>query len=279
MKLALFSFVTPMPGYREYIELARTAGYDGVEGFCNMEFKTPDTEAAKRVRGVLDEAGMEMACFSLSVQVLAEPAAALARICAYADVAALLGAKYLHHTIGEPAVPGTPFSKSLRTAAQVVREGYDYAAARGLRVALEPQGKTMNGCPAMGELYAAADRPVGAVLDAGNLCLVDDDGREFIRRFGDRIVHVHLKDLLHRPGTERYPDEEWRISRGGEYYRHTVFGHGSLPLGEMFSMLAERGYDGWYAMECMAKEIPSYCLPQSAKNARAIYAEAPAKIK
>ena len=55
IKLCLYS--PPFPGtksYYEVIDLAVKYGLSGVEGFCQYELATPDTDAAKRIREYAD---------------------------------------------------------------------------------------------------------------------------------------------------------------------------------------------------------------------------------
>lgn len=89
---------------------------------------------------------------------------------------------------------------------------------------------------------------VGLTLDTGHLILGGGDPLEGVRRWGDRINHIHLKDarvdVLHaiiaRGGAMR---EVW--SSGA----FVAFGAGNLDLDGFMTELIDSGYDGWVVVE------------------------------
>lgn len=89
---------------------------------------------------------------------------------------------------------------------------------------------------------------VGLTLDTGHLILGGGDPLEGVRRWGDRINHIHLKDarvdVLHAI-----------IARGGamrEVWSSGAFvalGAGNLDLDGFMTELIDSGYDGWVVVE------------------------------
>jgi len=46
-----------------------------------------------------------------------------------------------------------------------------------------------------------------------------------------------------------HPGDGFFISRGGNFLRGTVIGHGDVPVVRCLRSLKQRGYDGWMAVE------------------------------
>ncbi len=89
---------------------------------------------------------------------------------------------------------------------------------------------------------------VGLTLDTGHLILGGGDPLEGVRRWGDRINHIHLKDvrvdvlraIIARGGAMR---EVWS---GGAF---VALGAGNLDLDGFMTELIDSGYDGWVVVE------------------------------
>ena len=85
-------------------------------------------------------------------------------------------------------------------------------------------------------------------LDTGHVFLGGGDAVEVARRAGDRVVHVHLKDVNH---------EKARRVRSGEIpFRQAVvegmfvpLGSGGVDIAGVIEQLEAGGYRGWYVLE------------------------------
>jgi inosose dehydratase len=123
----------------------------------------------------------------------------------------------------------------------------DVAAAHGLRHVTHPHWRTLVERPA--DVWRVLeDSDVLLCLDTGHLVLGGTNPVELARDGGDRIAHVHLKDVR----------EEVAVRlRGGEFDLVTAvqaglfqpLGEGSAPVAETVSALEEEGYAGWYVLE------------------------------
>lgn len=88
------------------------------------------------------------------------------------------------------------------------------------------------------ELLSRYDSPALAVnMDPSHLHLYRNDVPWVIRRLGRRIVHVHLKDAVGRPGMP------------GEDFQFTLLGEGMIDWSAFASALDEIGYDGCWSVE------------------------------
>jgi inosose dehydratase len=135
--------------------------------------------------------------------------------------------------------------------ADVLHTLADDTTAAGRRLAFHPHAGTYVETPAEVErLVAATDSTrVGICLDVGHYLVGGGDPVAAIERLGERVTHVHLKDVD--------PAVHARLSAGalsglGEAVDERIFtelGAGSLDLLGVLRVLAARGYDGWLMVE------------------------------
>ena len=88
----------------------------------------------------------------------------------------------------------------------------------------------------------------GCVSDTGHLTLGGVDPLAIARVWGDRIVHVHLKDVDHgraelvASGEATYADA---VAEG----LYVQLGSGDAEIAEVVRALQGSGYRGWYVLE------------------------------
>ena len=123
--------------------------------------------------------------------------------------------------------------------------------AAGARIAFHPHAGTFVETPAEVERLAAAISAdeLPFCLDVGHYLVGGGDPVEALRRYGERVSHVHLKDV--DPGVL---DELRRREIGsfGDAVRQRLFtelGSGALDLVGILAVLAERRYRGWLMVE------------------------------
>jgi inosose dehydratase len=132
----------------------------------------------------------------------------------------------------------------LRTVAAETREA-------GARIAFHPHAGTYVETPAEVERLAAAidAATLPFCLDVGHYLVGGGDPVTALRQLGERVTHVHLKDV--DPGVlERLRRRE--VGSFGDAVRQRLFielGSGVLDLDGVLAVLAERGYRGWLMVE------------------------------
>lgn len=254
------SFYTPpmpaMRSYRETIDIAVEHGVTAVEGLNSFEFETPDPAVARELRAYADSRGVKFSCFSVFCCLVGENTEEeIAKVKAYADVAAILGAPYLHHTIAcEYSDPNKilPYSEEyFAQGIRAVREIYDYAAERGVKTIYEDQGYLFNGVKNFGRFLNEVDREVGVVADFGNITMAGEDIVSFLKVFAPRVCHVHIKDV--RMTTDN-PDGSGLKTLDDRYMHEVPLGTGDVPVAEGVKLLREAGYNGYYALETTATD-------------------------
>ncbi len=122
-----------------------------------------------------------------------------------------------------------------------------HAARRGVLATLHPHVGTLVERPH--EVSRVLDgSAIQLCLDSGHLLIGGTDPAQLARRAGDRVAHVHLKDV----------DATWaeRV-RGGEVsYAQAVargmyrpLGQGDVDIAGLIDALKAVGYNGWYVLE------------------------------
>jgi len=85
-------------------------------------------------------------------------------------------------------------------------------------------------------------------FDTGHLTIGGADVRSIANNHFDRIALVHLKDVdEHAMRRER--SGELDLMGATQAGLFPSLGDGIVPLGEIVTILEDRGYDGWYVME------------------------------
>ena len=109
------------------------------------------------------------------------------------------------------------------------------------------------------------------LFDSGHLSFAGIDPEKVLKKYVNRVKHVHLKDIR-REMVEKSREERWSFLRGVREGVFTVPGDGDVDFGPIFRILEEAAYEGWVVVE--AEQDPAKANPlASAKKARAYIAE------
>jgi inosose dehydratase len=205
------------------------AGYDGCELFDGNLMAYDDRR--DELRGLLDAKGLALvAVYSganlIFPEILGEE---LWRIERAAALAGELGAQHL--VVGGGAVrAGGPAADDIEKLAAGLSSVADVARRHGLTPSYHPHLGTIVEAPdALHSLMELTD--VGLCPDTAHLAAGGGDPAAIVRRYGDRIPYVHLKDWSAADGTFQ------------------PLGDGDLDMDDILSALREIGYDGWIAVE------------------------------
>jgi sugar phosphate isomerase/epimerase len=150
--------------------------------------------------------------------------------------ALVLGAESLvfhpgNTTALEWALPqGTAWQINLESARRLI----DYAETLGVRAMIEnvpePFPFVMKSVEDFDRFYDEIGIEAFMVLDIAHAHIRGEE-LEFIKRFGDRIAHVHVSD------------------NHGDGDTHLRIGEGSVAWGEVMEALKESPFDGWVTIE------------------------------
>lgn len=160
--------------------------------------------------------------------------------------AGTVGVKHIVTTEGEPATSfgrGLSFDEAIFTIAEKLHEPLRVAEDYGVTVLLEPHGPYTGSLEGTRALLERIDSPALALnLDTGNVWLAGTDPVDYVKTFGDRIQHVHWKDL----------DASWEPKRGSIFgcgMSTIALGAGVINIDTVFSELVRAGFDGHTTLE------------------------------
>lgn len=227
-------------------------GLDSVEYFTCAPSKL--LQSAKEERAVLNRYGLDVVCYSVSVQLFTDdPKQAVDNMLREVEAAAILGAPCFHHTLypnyiidAKPQDYEEVFERVVDSAEQIARACNQY----GITCLYEPQGLYFNGVEGLDRLVTELERRgcnVGVCGDFGNSLFVDVDPCKIFDHFAKKIRHVHAKDYL---VTEvPTPEKKAYFSRAGKPIYDVALGQGNVDFAHGFSVLHQAGYDGTVSLE------------------------------
>ncbi len=105
----------------------------------------------------------------------------------------------------------------------------------------------------------ATDDSVGLLLDTGHATAAGADYAEILRRFGRRIVHIHLKDVR-RNVLKRVLETDSSFNSGVREGFFTVPGDGDVDFSELARFVKTSSYRGWVIVE--AEQDPAKATPR-----------------
>jgi inosose dehydratase len=144
----------------------------------------------------------------------------------------------------------------------------EIAGEHGLDHALHPHvGSLVETASDVGRVAEASS--VRWCLDTGHLAIGGTEPSRFARELGDRVAHVHLKDVDLEVAARLGPGElSLREATREGLFR--PLGRGDVAVDEVVGALEHSGYSGWYVLEqdaVLTQSVPSNGLPARAMEA------------
>jgi sugar phosphate isomerase/epimerase len=243
---------------------AKEIGYEAIE-FIGLE-PPPGKDLpgfAGELRNACDKAGLSVTCYAVSADFLngsgGDSRAEAERIKGAVDTAGILGAPCLRHdaTWGIGGTKYRTYREAIHFIAPAIRDVAEYAARSGIRTMTENHGYLLQDARRMEELVLAVDHPnYGLLVDIGNFMCADEPSLGALPVVMPYAFHVHAKDFLWKNGAEGRPDDSWFPTRGGNYLRGTILGHGVVPLAQCLAFIKGSGYAGNISLEFEGAEEP-----------------------
>ena len=233
------------------IAKAKALGLDAIEfiDLCPPE-GVSEEEYAVQLRDEAAAQGIAIAAYTIGADLLREDLdAEVERVCRKVDVAVLLGAPLLRHDATFQNPP-EGWDAVLPRLADGCRRITEYAAARGVKTTVENHGFFCQDSVRVEELIRTVDHQnFGWLLDTGNFLCVDEDPAAAVSRAASYAFHVHVKDFIRKMTEDGCPSDGWIVTRGGNFIRGTVAGHGIVPVARCIELLKAAGYDGYVSLE------------------------------
>ena len=250
ISVSSYSFSKMNTAPLERLRLARELG------FAAVEFTEVDMDTAQRLREESERLGFPIACYTVGADFLqAESVEAEAqRLYTQVDIAQALGVHLMRHDAsrGFPPLRGahSSFAEALPLLAQGCRMVTEYAADRSVITMVENHGFFCQDSGRVAALVGAVSHPnFGALVDIGNFLCADEDPAQATGNIAALALHVHAKDFHVKPGSGDDPGKGWFRSRGGNYLRGSIIGHGNVPVRQCLGNLRRAGYNGYVSIE------------------------------
>lgn len=258
------------------ISLAKEIGFDGIEF---VDFYRPQDEDlieyARKLREEADRVGIPVVNYCIGanfVRVGEDFDAEVERVKAHVDAAEILGAKFMRQdAVGGSLGTGRfrTFNGSLETIAKGCRIVTEYAEKKGIRTMVENHGFI---CQDPDRIEALADKVnhknFGVLADMGNFLCADCEPAYSFGKLRESIIFVHAKDFIVKNGEETDPGKGFFRSRGGNFLRGTIIGHGNVPVKKCIETLKNAEYDGWITIEFEGMEPNREALEIGLENLR-----------
>ncbi len=239
------------------IKIAKDMGFDAIE-FTDLQpvGGVSEIDFAKMLREESEKLCFPIANFTIGADFLAADSVEreAERLCTRVDIAKILGAKGMRHDAtggyrGDEKKYKT-FDDALPVIAKGCRMVTDYAKEQGIETMVENHGFFCQDSTRVVRLVSAVGSDnFGLLVDIGNFLCADDPSAAAVGRVASFAKHVHCKDFHIKSGNEPNPGKGWFCTRGGDYLRGAILGHGNVPVLRCLSALSRSGYNGYVSVE------------------------------
>ncbi len=243
----------------ELISLAKELGFDGIEF---AEINTPEgmakEEYAKILRAECEKCGVEAVQYSVGADFIygsdGDLEKEIERLKGEVLIAAALGVKGMRHdaTGGYRAEDKkyNGFEQALPRIVKGYREVTEFAEKRGIRTMIENHGYFCQDSDRVERIITGVNhKNFGALIDMGNFLCADENPVTAVSRLAPFVSYLHAKDFHIKSGSEFAPCDGFFKSRGGNYLRGAVLGHGNVPVYQVMSIIKDTGYNGYITLE------------------------------
>lgn len=262
LKTCLFSGMFKGLPLKTTIETAGAIGYDGIElavgyGTDHLDVNcTP--ERAREIKAMAADNHLAIALIypSLGGNVLlgekqrAEGLDTLERFLAIGDQMSCKMVK-----VGAGRLKNSAFQEDeARTIAAWLAQACDQAASHSARIATEIHfGQYCETAPMARRMIDLVNRPnYGVIHDAGNMHIMGDSyGKEAVKLLGERIFHVHVKDVV-----KADPSDSKAHDYPAGRFKRAPLNQGNVDHRSLFRALAQIGYKGYLSCEASGGDDP-----------------------
>ena len=246
----------------ELIPLAAEMGFDAIE-FAEIH-PADGMEKAAYARFLAEEAkkaGIAIAAYCIGANFLGDAEAETERLKGEVDIAAALGVPVMRHDAAWGYDKETRGQRGFANALPVLVRGCkavtEYAKTKGVRTCIENHGFfCQDSTRVEAVINGVADENFGALVDIGNFMCADEDPAVAVGNVAPYAFHVHCKDFHFKKGTELVPPDGFFGTRGGNFLRGAIIGHGAVPVEQCLRILKNAGYNGYYTVEFEGMEDP-----------------------
>ena len=235
---------------KDLIKIAKEIGFEGIEF---AEIHTPENkdkiEYAKELNEECKKVGIIPVQYSIGADFLNNDIEKeIERLKYEVDVASALGVTGMRHD-GTSGFQGEDRkTKGFREALPYLIKGCkavtEYAKTKGIRTMMENHGYFCQDSDRVERIVTGVnDSNFGLLLDMGNFLCADENPVVAFGKLMPYVSYVHAKDFHVKSGNNIAPVDGFFTTRGGNYLRGAVLGHGDVPVFQCLSLAKNAGYD------------------------------------
>lgn len=257
----------------ESLQLAKEMGFDAIEIVDLIHDESiAERDYVYQLKEELERLNFPITSFTFHANLLHEDAEQthleIKRIKKMIDYAEILGAKRIRHDVAWGQSKKS-FDIVLPDLALACRTITEYAANKQIITMVENHGFFVQDSDRMEKLYNQVHHPnFKLLIDVGNFLCVDESPVHAVSRLAPFAEYVHIKDFHVKSGREAAPGEGFFQTRGGNFLRGAIIGHGNVPLTQCFNSLKNSGYQGDVAIEFEGMEDNREGVRISLENVR-----------
>lgn len=236
---------------------AKEMGFDGIE-FIDLSPAEgmSEKEYAEIIREESEKLSLPVIAYTISANLLKDNNldAEVERICRKVDIAEILGTGCMRHDaawgIPEEIKNHAGFEQVLPVLVDGCKRVTEYAKEKGIVTCIENHGFFCQDSERVEKIInGVADNNFGVLLDIGNFSCADENSASATGRLAPYIKHIHAKDFHIKNGNGLNPGKGFFKSRGGNYLRGSIIGHGDIPVMQCLAIAKNAGYDGYVSVE------------------------------
>ncbi|MBR2435135.1 MAG: sugar phosphate isomerase/epimerase [Lentisphaeria bacterium] len=231
---------------------------------ANWSFQSEEDPLVQQVKERAAAAGIDLSSYTIGANFLTETEEArqaeIERVKGQVRIAAALGVKFMRHDAGWRPIEQCTVENyyadlpGVVEACQIIA---DYAKPYGITTSVENHGYHFQGSERVHHLVNMVDREnFRTTLDVGNFLCADENSVAATKNNIGIASFIHFKDMLIRKKLANTAG--FFPTRGGNFLRGTITGHGDVDLISVAEIIKASGYDGYISIEF---EGPENCIP------------------
>lgn len=270
-------------GYKGCIDKVKELGGEGIDISEGPAFATQEEHLAfaREINEYCKQVSIELCCYCVGSDFIngsgGDLDAEIAKTKLKVDLAEAYGFKLMRHDATGGFVPAIKHSRGFDNALPRLVKGYrevtEYAASKGIKTCIENHGFFAQDAERIEKLInAVASDNFGALVDIGNFSCADEYNPRAVGIVAPYAFHAHAKDFHIKSGNGENPGDGFFQSRGANFLRGAIIGHGDVPVKQCVAALKRAGYDGYLVIEFEGMEDPITGITVGMKNLKRIIA-------
>ncbi len=263
MKLAICSYsliALRNSGEKKEIELLQVAKDLGFDYFEFSEINVPEgknaLDYAKELKAEADRVGIKIVQYSIGADFYygcdGDLDKEIDRLKKEIDIAEALGVEGVRHDTcsGPRGDDSFTFEEVLPRIVKGCKAVTEYAKEKGIKTMTENHGFFCQDSIRIVKIIEGVnDDNFGTLIDIGNYLCADEWPTDAVKNTAKYASYVHAKDFYIKNKDAILSTDAFFKTRGGNYLRGAVLGHGGVPVYEAIKYIYDSGYDGYITLE------------------------------